>query len=236
MKILAIAAARGGSKGVKNKNIRLLANEPLIAYTINQIKKWGKFEKFIVSTDSAAIADIARGLGVDVPFMRPPELATDTSGKIEALRHAFKSAEEYYNTKFDALIDLDATAPIRTLQDLDNCLDIFIKDKPDTIYSVVRAHKNPYFNMVEKNSDGHYVLSKSLGSNIKRRQDAPEVYSLNASIYLYKREFILNDKNDTCLTANSRIYIMDDIAGIDIDREVDFKFIEFLIKEGLVQL
>ena len=93
IKTLAIVAARGGPKGLKNKNIRDLLGKPLIAYTIEQIVNWGKFDKFIVSTDSKRIAEIARGYGVEVPFMRPAELATDKAGKLDVLRHAFIEAE-----------------------------------------------------------------------------------------------------------------------------------------------
>ena len=234
--ILVAIGARGGSKGVKNKNIRDLDGKPLICYTIKQALNWGKAKRVVVSTDSEEIAHISKKCGAEVPFMRPDILATDTAAKLPAIRHALLESERIFGEQCEIIVDLDATAPIRTIDDLDKCLRIFINDRPDTLYSVVYAHKNPYFNMVEKNDAGSYVVSKKLGNSITRRQDAPKVYSLNASIYFYNREYLLNEENNTCLTANSRIYIMDDIAGIDIDREVDFKFIEFLIKEGLVQL
>jgi CMP-N,N'-diacetyllegionaminic acid synthase len=234
--ILLTIGARGGSKGVKNKNIRNIAARPLICYTIEQALKWGKAKHVIVSTDSDEIAHISKKCGAEVPFMRPDILATDTAAKIPSIRHALMECEKFFGEEYEIIVDLDATAPIRTLEDLDNCLEIFIKEKPDTLYSVVYAHKNPYFNMVEETGDGSYVLSKKLKNTIVRRQDAPKVYNVNASIYFYNRDYLLNEKNNTCLTDNSKIYIMDDIAGIDIDREIDFKFIEFLIKEGLVQL
>jgi CMP-N,N'-diacetyllegionaminic acid synthase len=234
--ILLTIGARGGSKGFRSKNIRDLAGRPLICYTIEQALKWGKAKHVIVSTDLDKIAYVSKKCGAEVPFMRPDMLATDTAAKLPAIRHAVLESERIFGEKYEIIVDLDATAPIRTIEDLDNCLRIFINDRPDTLYSVVYAHKNPYFNMVEENDDGNYALSKKLGKTIVRRQDAPKVYSLNASIYFYNRDYLLNEKNNTCLTDNSKIYIMDDIAGIDIDREIDFKFIEFLINEGLVQL
>ena len=134
MKILATVAARGKSKGVKNKNIRNLLGRPLISYTIEQLNRWGKFDKFIVSTDSKKIAAIARCYGVEVPFMRPAKLAGDNAAKIDVLRHALLEAEKYYNMRFDVLVDLDATAPIRQISDLDKCLKIFKEQKPKTFY------------------------------------------------------------------------------------------------------
>ena len=234
--ILVTIGARGGSKGVKNKNIRNLAGKPLIYYTIKQALEWGKAKHVVVSTDSDEIASVSKQCGAEVPFMRPDILAADTAAKLPAIRHALLESERIFCEKYEIIVDLDATAPIRAIKDLDNCLKIFVNERPDTLYSVIYAHKNPYFNMVEENDDGNYVLSKKSGNTIIRRQDVPKVYSLNASIYFYNRDYLLNEKNNTCLTDNSKIYIMDDIAGIDIDREIDFKFIEFLIKEGLVQL
>ena len=234
--ILITIGARGGSKGVKNKNIRDLAGKPLICYTIKQALNWGKAKRVIVTTESAQITKISKKCGAEVPFQRPDFLANDTAAKLPTIRHALLKCEEIYHENYDIIVDLDATAPIRNVNDLNNCLKMFYKNKPDTLYSVVNAHKNPYFNMVEKNNEGSYTLCKKLENIIIRRQDAPKVYNLNASIYFYNREYLINEKNNTPITENSIIYIMDDIAGIDIDREIDFKFIEFLIKEGLVRL
>ena len=234
--IIVTIGARGGSKGVRGKNIRKLNGIPLICYTIKQALNWGKAKRVVVSTDSDEIAYVSKKCGAEVPFMRPAFLATDTAAKLPAIRHALLETEGIFNEKYDIIVDLDATAPIRTIDDLNNCLNIFINDWPDTLYSVVKARKNPYFNMVEKNDSGHYVLSKKLENTIIRRQDAPKVYSLNASICFFKRDYFLNEKSKTCITNNSKIYIMDDIAGVDIDREIDFKFVEFLIREGIIKL
>lgn len=236
MKILATIAARGGSRGVKNKNIRELAGKPLIVYTIEQVKKWGGFEKFIVSTDSQAIADIAAKSGVDVPFMRPDELATDSCGKQEVLRHALKECEKYYGIEFDALLDLDITSPIRTVKDIEGVVQLYKEKQADCVLSAVKARKNPYFNMVEIQKDGFAVLSKRLPQAVKRRQDAPKVYEINASIYMYNRKFLLDERNSTCLAGKTILYEMDDLSAVDIDREIDFKFVEFLMKAGIVDL
>jgi len=144
--------------------------------------------------------------------------------------------EAIYNKKYSIVVDLDPTAPVRKIDDLDNCLEMFLKEKPDTLFSVVEAHKNPYFNMVEIFPDGRIGISKPLKNSLTRRQDAPKVYSLNASIYLYSRAYLLNENNRTCISNDSTIYIMNEIASIDIDREIDYQFIEFLISEKVINL
>lgn len=234
--ILLTICARGGSEGVKGKNIKNLNGRPLISYTINQGIKWGKAKRVIVSTDSDAIVSIAKEYGAEVPFMRTKELATSQAGKLPVIRDALLQCEAIYNEKYSIIIDLDVTAPIRTLNDLDNCLLQFNKGGYDSLFSVVEAHKNPYFNMVEKNKDGKIKLSKKSDQTYVRRQDLPKVYSLNASIYFYRRDYILNKNNISPLSNNCSIYVMNDISGIDIDREIDYRYIEFLIKEKMVAL
>ncbi len=236
MKTLVVIGARGGSKGVKNKNIRPLLGKPLIAHTIECARRWSRTDRLVVSTDSDEIASIATEFGAEVPFMRPVEMATDTSDKFPVIRHALLESEKFFSQTFDVLVDLDATSPLRTPQDLDAAFSIFEKTGVDTLFSVVKAHKNPYFNMVERNSDGKITLSKPLLKNVHRRQDAPQVYSMNASIYFYRRSYLLNPENSSPITLNSEIYVMNDICGHDIDRELDFKFVEFILREGAFKL
>jgi len=234
--ILLTICARGGSRGVKNKNIKELNNHPLISYTINQGLKWGKAQRVVVSTDSEEIASISKKYGAEVPFIRPDELASNHAAKLPVIRHAVIQCESIYNEKYSIIVDLDVTAPVRAINDLDNCLIQFQKGNHDTLFSVVEAHKNPYFNMVEKNGMGKIELSKKHDKTFIRRQDVPKVYTLNASIYFYRRDFILNRKNISPLSNNCSIFVMDDFAGIDIDREIDYKFIEFLVKEKMIKL
>ena len=116
--LLITICARGGSKGVKGKNTRSLVGKPLICYTIKQAKEWGRGKHIVVSTDSEEIAQVAKEFGVEVPFIRPAELATDISGKISAIRHAFIASEKIYREKYDMVMDLDVTSPIRKVSDL----------------------------------------------------------------------------------------------------------------------
>lgn len=236
MNILCTIAARGGSKGVKNKNIRPLAGKPLIAYTIGQALRWGKAKRVIVSTDSEDIARVAKEAGALVPFMRPSELATDSAPKLPVTRHAFKECERIFGESYGMAVDLDATSPVRTVEDLDACLEKFLLVKPDVLFSVVPAQRNPYFNMVEVKSDGFVELCKKIPGGVTRRQDAPVVYSLNASIYFYDRAFLLDESKTSGITDRTSYCVMDEVSSYDIDREIDFEFLEFLIEKGKVKL
>lgn len=232
--LLITICARGDSKGVKGKNIRTLAGKPLIYYTIKQAKEWGKGRRIIVSTDSENIARIAKEVGAEVPFIRSAELATNTTGKVAVIRNALISCEKIFGEIYNAVMDLDVTSPIRTIADLENAYKLFLEKTPKTLFSVVPAHRNPYFNMVEETSDGRVNLSKK--GNFASRQEAPKVYDMNASIYIYDRAF-LKDKNNTFpISDNSIVYVMDELSRIDIDSELDFKFIEYLVKEGIISL
>lgn len=231
MKIIGTICARGGSKGVPKKNIRKLAGKPLIAYTIETALKWNKLDKVIVSTEDKEIAKISKEYGAEIPFMRPAELAADTAAKLSVIQHAVKFCEKEYNTKYDVIVDLDPTAPIRKISDLDNALNKFLNSDADVLYSVCRARRSPYFNMAELDENSYAHLSKPLKKEIIRRQDSPEVYDMNASIYIFRRVFLLT--TDSIHSGKSIIYVMDDISAFDIDREIDFQFIEFLLEKGV---
>jgi CMP-N,N'-diacetyllegionaminic acid synthase len=232
LKILLTVAARGGSKGVKNKNIRPLGGKPLISYTLELAKRWGRASDIVVTTDSPQIADVVRELGIEVPFMRPAEMAEDTSPKVPALRHALLTTEKLKGVKYDLVLDLDPTAPIRALRDLDNALALFLERRPQTLLSAVVASKNPYFNMLEIAGDGFAKLSKPLPKGVSRRQDAPPVFSANASIYIYNRDYLANEAHNSAISDKTVLYEMGDESAIDVDREIDFQFIEFLLEKG----
>lgn len=233
--LLITICARAGSKGVEGKNIRKLAGKPLIYYTIKQALEWGKGKRVIVSTDTEEIARVAKKFGAQVPFLRPKKLAGDKAVKEEAIRHALQESEKLFNETYDYVMDLDATAPVRRVGDLEKAFKLFKKEKPKTLFSVVPSRRNPYFNMVEEVKKKRVTYSKP-NANIHRRQDAPKVYDMNASIYIYSRDYLLKEKNNKPVTDNSIAYVMHEHSRHDIDSEIDFKFIEFLIKEKIVSL
>ncbi|MCG3663353.1 acylneuraminate cytidylyltransferase family protein [Aliarcobacter butzleri] len=227
--ILCTICARGGSKGVKNKNIKELNGKPLIAYTIEQAKASGLFEYIVISTDSDDIANIAKQYGAEVFFKRSFEMASDTAGKLDVIKDAFKRSEEHYNKTFDYLIDLDATAPLRIVEDIINSFKQFKENDNDNLITAMPSRRSPYFNLVEQDKDGKVYLSKKLDSAVIRRQDAPKSYDMNASIYIWKRDIILNE--NSIFLEKTGLYVMPEERSIDIDNELDFKFVEFFMKE-----
>jgi CMP-N,N'-diacetyllegionaminic acid synthase len=228
-KVLCTICARGGSKGVKNKNIKLLDGKPLIAYTIEQAAQSGLFEHIVISTDSDAIAQSAQEYGAEVFFKRSAEMASDTAGKLDVIRDAFKRSEEYYGCTFDTLIDLDATAPLRSVQDIVDSYGQFLRDDNDNLITAMPSRRSPYFNLVEVDASGKVTLSKKLSEGVVRRQDAPKSYDMNASIYIWKRDIILNE--NTLFLEKTGLYVMPEDRSIDIDTELDFEFVEFLMRK-----
>lgn len=229
-KVLCTICARGGSKGVKNKNIKYIHGKPLIAYTIEQAKESGLFDHIVISTDSDDIAAIAKEYGAEVFFKRSTEMASDTAGKLDVIRDAFQRSEEHYNAKYDYLVDLDATAPLREVEDIVKSFEQFLNENNDNLITAMPSRRSPYFNLVEVNKEGDVTLSKKLDESIVRRQDAPKSYDMNASIYIWKRDVILN--SDTLFLEKTGLYVMPEERSIDIDTELDYKFVEFLMKEN----
>ena len=227
--VLCTICARGGSKGVKGKNVRELCGKPLIAHTIEQAIASNLFEHIVISTDSDLIAEAAVKYGAEVFFKRDATMASDTAGKLDVIKDAFLKSEEHYGRKFDYEIDLDATAPLRDVSDITNSFEQFLRDDNDNLITAMPSRRSPYFNLVEIYPDGHIGLSKPLPNAILCRQDAPKTYDMNASIYIWKREVLLN--NDTLFLPKTGLYVMDEVRSIDIDCELDFKFVEFLMKE-----
>jgi len=227
--VLCTICARGGSKGVKNKNIKEINGKPLIAYTIEQAKESGLFEHIVISTDSDDIAKIAKEYGAEVFFKRSTEMASDTAGKLDVIRDAFVRSEDYYNKQFDYLVDLDATAPLRNTDDINNSFYQFLENNNDNLITAMPSRRSPYFNLIEVDSIGRVSLSKQLDNSIVRRQDAPKSYDMNASIYVWKRDIILNEKK--IFLEKTGLYIMPEERSIDIDTELDYKFVDFIMKE-----
>ena len=227
--ILCTICARGGSKGVKNKNIKELNDKPLIAYTIEQAKASGLFDHIVISTDSDDIARVAKVYGAEVFFKRSPEMASDTAGKLDVIKDAFMRSESYYQKQYDYLVDLDATAPLRSVEDIKNSFAQFLKENNDNLITAMPSRRSPYFNLVEVSNNGKVTLSKKLDNSIVRRQDAPKSYDMNASIYIWKRDIILNEK--TLFLDKTGLYVMPEERSIDIDTELDFEFVEFLMRK-----
>lgn len=234
MNILITICARGGSKGIPGKNIKVINGKPLIDYTIDLTKKIkSKFNaKVALSTDDAAIKKVAEANEIFTDYVRPDYLATDAAGKIDTIKDLLLYEESLINEKYDFVLDLDVTSPLRTLEDIEKSLDRMI-NKPDAenLFSVNPAARNPYFNMVEENSSGFYSLVKTNpDGSVMTRQSAPKVYDLNASFYWYRRSFF-DAGYKTAITDKSLIYTMDHIC-FDLDHNVDFLFMEYLLQNS----
>lgn len=235
-KILVTICGRGGSKGVPGKNIRPINGKPLIAYSIEVALRFAEQHNgnVTLSTDSNDIKNVAAEFGLTTAYLRPSELASDTAGKIAVLYDVLLYEEKNHNYRFDFLLDLDITSPLRTLQDLSASFQL-LKNDPQAInlFSVSPARKNPYFNMVEEKPDGYVDLVKKSGRTILSRQKAPRVYDLNASFYFYRREFF-DEGYTTALTPKTLIHEMPGIC-FDIDDENEFLIMKYLIENNLVK-
>jgi N-acylneuraminate cytidylyltransferase/CMP-N,N'-diacetyllegionaminic acid synthase len=230
MSRLCTICARGGSKGVKGKNIRLLAGRPLIAHTIEQARASGLFELIAVSSDSAAILDASQRYGADLLVQRPAEMATDTAGKLQAIRHCVQMAETSAGRTFDTLVDLDATSPLRLPGDIVEAVRLLEERSISNLITAAPAHRSPYFNLVEMGDDGVVRLSKPPSGPVLRRQDSPPCFDMNASIYVWRHDALFEDP--ALFRSDTGLYVMPPERSLDIDSELDFKIVEFLMTEA----
>lgn len=229
MNIIALICARSGSKGVPNKNIKLLSGKPLIVRSINQIKELKEIKRVIVSTDSEEIANIAINAGAEVPFMRPNKLSEDDTPEWLVWRHALESIKKIDGNYPDILIIVPVTAPLRTVADLKNCISEYKKGDADTIITVTDSHRNPYFNMVKIDKEGMANLVISPEKNITRRQDTPKVYDMTTVAYVTTPKFVL--ENDSIFTGKVRHVHIPIERALDIDTLFDFKIAELLLSK-----
>lgn len=215
--------ARGGSVGVPRKNVRLLHGKPLIAWTVEQALATPSIDEVFVSTDDDEIADIAQQYGATVPYRRPAELATSAAAKIPVIVHLLEHLERS-GTQIDRVVDLDPTSPLRAVDDIENAVAL-LDEETDAVITAYASDKNPYFNMVERKDDGNVGLVVPSGA--VSRQTAPQVFAMNASIYVWHRHTV--DKG--LWGGRTRLYEMPRERSIDIDSDVDFKLVELLLNE-----
>lgn len=229
MRVVAFIFARGGSKGLPGKNIKILAGKPLIAWSIEQAKSVPSISRVIVSTDSEEIATQALKYGAEVPFMRPEELCQDSSPEWLAWQHALKYLLDIDGFLPDIMISIPTTAPLRLPKDIENCLDEFKKGEADVVITVSNSRRSPYFNMVKKNSDETVSLVININEEIARRQDAPVVFDMETVAYVASPEFVLNHRS----IFEGRVFSVNvpPERAIDIDTLLDFQMAEFFMKQ-----
>jgi len=233
MKSLCSVCVRGGSKGVPNKNIRPLLGTPLLIHSLDQAKESGLFDCIGVSSDSNKILQLAEEWGVDHVIERPEELASDSAAKLPVIQHCFLTAETLSGMTFDIAVDLDATSPLRSQDDLKGVLELLESSKQiSNVITGTPARRSPYFNLVELDESGRVNLSgkrQNIDGTIVRRQDAPPCFDMNASIYAWWRDSLLNAHH--VLQQNTRLYVMPEERSVDIDSELDFQWVAFLMNE-----
>lgn len=233
MKRICTICARGGSKGVKGKNIRPLLGKPLIAYSIEQAKQSGLFDVIAVSSDSELILETAKTFGADYLIKRPDELATDQAAKLPVIKHCVAEVEQQKGCTFDTIVDLDATSPLRSVEDIQSAVALLEENRVGNVITAMPSRRSPYFNLVELNENGVVELSKPLKTPIVRRQDAPKCYDMNASIYVWKHQTLFDSKS--LFNADTRLYVMPEERSVDIDSELDFKVVELLMSAHFMQ-
>lgn len=235
MNILITLCARGGSKGVHNKNITLINGFPLVYYSIKHAQKFSERygATIILSTDSLEIKKVAAIYGLTTDYLRPSTLATDTAGKLDTIKDVLLYEEKNKDIVFDWILDLDISSPLRTLDDLYVAFEQIRNNKDAlNLFSVSDAQKNPYFNMVEKQNDGFFRICKPLPKGVISRQTAPKVFELNASFYFYRRSFFYNE-DMRVINNKSLAYVMSHIC-FDIDEPIDMAFMKYLIEGNIL--
>lgn len=226
---LCTICARGGSQGVKNKNIRLLSGRPLIAWTVRQALSSNCFDQVVVSSDSADILEAAKAAGATLLIKRADHLATNGAGKVPAIRNALQEAEQKLQKSFPILMDLDCTSPLRSVEDIQQALAQFYKSRAPVLVSGTHSRRSPYFNLIERDVSGQWGVSKKMPIPLVRRQDAPQTYDMNASIYIWKREVLMSE--NSLFLPGTELYVMPEERSYDIDSELDFKIVQRIADE-----
>ena len=234
MKLLITICARGGSKGIPGKNIRLLNGKPLIGYTIEAARKFEEGRDCVIalSTDSHQIKKTAETFGLFTNYERPVSLATDQAGKIETIKDLLEYEEKTRGISFDYIIDLDVTSPLRTADDLNEAFKLLLNDiNALNLFSVSPASRNPYFNMVEEKENNYFDLVKK--GTFFTRQSSPKVFDINGSFYFYRRSFFNQKGINKAITDHSMVYVMPHIC-FDLDHEIDFDFLSYLLENNKI--
>jgi CMP-N,N'-diacetyllegionaminic acid synthase len=223
---LCTICARGGSRGLPSKNIRLLHGKPMIAWTVLQARATRLFDHIAVSSDSEAILAAAAAAGANQVIRRPDALASDTAAKVPAIHHAVLAAERETARSFETLVDLDATAPLRLPADIAGSITLLEESGASSVITGALSHCSPYFDMVERRADGTVKLCKPPDESYVRRQDVPQAFDMNASVYVWNRAAFMLDPQ--VFYADTRLFEMPPERSRDVDSEMDFAIVEFL--------
>jgi CMP-N-acetylneuraminic acid synthetase len=230
MRRICTVLARAGSVGVPGKNVRPLGEVPLIAHSIRHARRSGLFDAVVVSTDDAEARSIAEAEGVELVIERPAELASATAGKVPAIVHAVETAEQQFGVTFDVVVDLDVTSPLRLPEDVVAAVVMLEGDvTASNVITGAPARRSPYFNLVERAveaPEGGVRLVRASDPPLLRRQDAPECFDMNASIYVWRRQTLTVDL--PVVNAGTRLHVMPEERSHDVDTELDWSIVTYL--------
>jgi CMP-N,N'-diacetyllegionaminic acid synthase len=235
--ILCVIGARGGSQGVPGKNVRPLLGKPVIAWAIQKALAVPGIDRVLVTTDSDEIAGVALAAGAAVPFIRPAALASSEAGKFQVWQHALQTCEQQDGISYDLFVDIDCTNPLLQVGDIEGALQKFRLLRqgghtPDAVFTISEARRNPYFNLVEPDAEGALKMSKRLGNGtVLARQRAPTVFEHVAGTYVLATKYLKSASH--LLDGRAFGYQIPLERAFDIDSELDFALIEFLLKRQL---
>ena len=232
VRVLGVTLARGGSKGVPGKNIRLVLGKPLLAYTVEEALISRRINRYIVSTDSLEIATIAREWGAEC-IERPPELASDTTPSLDALRHAVFETEKQEGIPYDIVVELRATNPLKTVDDIDGAIEKLIDTRADSVIgvAVLEDHHPARIKRLVDDRIVDFVMPEPRDG--QRQLLRPEAYIRNGSIYAVRRDLIMNGAGQLFNHKNSRPWVMPADKSINVDTELDFLLVEALLKRQM---
>ncbi len=233
MKRICTVCVRAGSKGVRGKNLRELNGLPLLAHSLRQASASGLFDAIALSSDSPEMLAIGREYGATFLVDRPVEMATDTAAKLPVVRHCVADVEKVLGFMFDTCVDLDATSPLRNVEDICAVVQLLEDSGVGNVITAMPARRSPYFNLVEQGENGVIRLAKPVSPPYVRRQDAPACFDMNASVYAWTRDVLMNAPG--LFNSDTRLYVMPEERSIDIDSEVDFMLVELLMSRKSIR-
>ena len=226
LRVLAVIPARGGSKGIPNKNILPLAGKPLIAWTIAAARDSACLDRVVVSTDSEAIAAVARQSGAEAPFLRPAGLAQDDTPTTDSVAHAARWLAEHESYRPEAVMILQPTCPLRTAEDIRQALALFVAKAAESVVAVCEAKQHPLW-MKQIEADGRLTAYLPQWEAATRRQDLPRIYALNGALFLVRRDLLV--ERNTVYSPRTYAYVMPKERSLDIDTPWDLHVAELLL-------
>jgi CMP-N-acetylneuraminic acid synthetase len=227
---LGVIPARGGSKSVPRKNIAMLNGKPMIAYTIQAAQGSQRLTDFVVSSEDAEIIRVAQQYGAPAPFVRPEELATDDAPSLPVVQHAVRKMEALKGVKYDVIVLLQPTTPLRRPEDIDAVIDKLVSTGADSVVSVCDVGAYHPARMRKIEDDRLVELPVREPREMLRRQDLPPVYIRNGAVYAVRRQVVM--EQNSMIGQVSRPYIMPENRSVNVDSPLDFRLAEILLGQG----